>query len=145
VAAFFMPEKSSYPTVQELAALPENEFLELCRDSARSDSEQAFKRVGFSALNAATQGALATMFAVSGLPYAAIGTVISAAIAGVSVWQGIQALGEGVQSASRSSSADTVLHVLYPPEPPGTLVHDTEPAGPIEQVPQSLGRKAVER
>ena len=28
-----MPEKSSAPTVQELAALPENEFLELCRDA----------------------------------------------------------------------------------------------------------------
>jgi hypothetical protein len=73
-----MPEKSLYPTVQELAALPENEFLELCRDSARSDSAHAFKQVGLSALNAATQGTLATIFAVSGLPYAAIGTVILA-------------------------------------------------------------------
>jgi hypothetical protein len=83
------------------------------------------------------------MFLVSGLPYAAIGTVISASIAGVSVWQGIQALGKGVQSASQSSSADTILHVLYPPEPPGTLVHDAEPAGPVKQVPQGLGQKAV--
>jgi hypothetical protein len=72
-----MPEKSSYPTVQELAALPENEFLELCRAAARSDSESAFRQAGFSALNAATRGALATMFLVSGLPYAAIGTVIN--------------------------------------------------------------------
>src|SRR6266446_5724550 len=111
------------------------------RDAARSDSESAFRQAGFSALNAATQGTLATMFLVSGLPYAAIGTGISAAIAGVSVWQGIQALGKGVQSASQSSSADTILQVLYPPEPPGTLVHDAEPAGPLKQVPQSLGQK----
>jgi hypothetical protein len=83
------------------------------------------------------------MFLVSGLPYAAIGTVISAAIAGVSVWQGMQALGKGVQSASQSSAADTILHVLYPPEPPGTLVHDAELAGPLKQVPHNVGQTAV--
>jgi hypothetical protein len=138
-----MPEKSSYPTVQELAALPENEFLELCRDSARIDSEYAFKEAGIDALGAGGYGALATIAAFSGSPYAALGTVIGAVFAGVSLWKGIQAVGEGVQKASQSASADTILHVLYPPEPPGTLVHDAEPAGPVKQVPQSLGQKAV--
>jgi hypothetical protein len=71
------------------------------------------------------------MFAVSGLPYAAIGTAISATIAGVSVWQGIQALGKGVQSASQSSSADTILRVLYPAEPPGTVVKEAESPGRV--------------
>ena len=138
-----MSEKFSPPTVQELAALPENEFLELCRDTARSDSASAFRQAGLSALNAATQGTLATMCFFSGLPYAAIGTVISAAIAGVSVCQGIQELREGVRKSSQSVAADAMLHVLYPPEPPGTLVHDAEPAGPLKQVPHNVGQIAV--
>ena len=124
-----MAEKSSPPTFQEISAMPENEFLEICRNTARSDSDYAFKEAGIDALSAAGQGALATMFAVSGLPYAAIGTVISAAFAGVSVWKGIQAFGKGVQSASQSSSADTILQVLYPAEPPGTVVKEAESPG----------------
>ena len=137
-----MPEKSASPTVQELAALPETEFLELCRDTARSDSKSAFRQAGFSALNAATQGALATMCFFSGLPYAAIGTVISAAIAGVAVCQGLQEIREGVRKSSQSVAADAILHVLYPPEPPGTLVHDAEPAGPVKHLTQSLGQNS---
>jgi hypothetical protein len=126
-----MAQKPEPPTLLELADIPENEFLELCRDSDRVDSEYAFKEAGIDTLNAAGQGALATMFALSGSPYAAIGTVISAALAGVSVWKGIQAVGEGVRKVSQSSSADTILQVLYPPEPPGTVVKEAEPAGRV--------------
>lgn len=126
-----MAQKLEPPALLELADIPENEFLELCRDCDRVDSEYAFKEAGIDTLNAAGQGALATMFALSGSPYAAIGTVISAALAGVSVWKGIQAVGEGVRKASQSSSADTILQVLYPPEPPGTVVKEVEPSGRV--------------
>jgi hypothetical protein len=135
-----MPEKSSTPTVQELADMPENEFLELCRNVNRMESQYAFKEAGIDALGALANGALSIGFMVSGAP---LGAVPNAVLAGVSVWRGIQALGEGVQKASQSSSADTILRVLYPREPPDTLVHDTEPAGRVQQVPQSLGQKAV--
>jgi hypothetical protein len=74
------------------------------------------------------------MFAVSGLPYAAIGTVISAVFAGVSVWKGIHALDEGVQKASQSTAADTILQVLYPPESPDTTVKEAELAGRVAPV-----------
>ena len=47
-----MAEKSLSPTVQALAALPENAFLELCRDTERIDSENAFKEAGLDALKA---------------------------------------------------------------------------------------------
>ena len=56
--------------------MPENEFLELCRDSARIDSEYAFKEAGIDALGAGGYGTLATIAAFSGSPYAALGTVI---------------------------------------------------------------------
>lgn len=126
-----MAQKPEPPTLLELADMPENEFLELSRDCDQVDSEYAFKEAGIDTLNAVGQGALATMFALSGSPYAAIGTVISAALAGVSVWKGIQAVGEGVRKASQSSSADTILQVLYPPEPPGTVVKEAEPSGRV--------------
>jgi hypothetical protein len=126
-----MAEKSLAPTVQELAALPENEFLELCRDTERSESASAFQEAGFDALNAAGQGALATLFALSGAPYAALGTVVSTAFAGVSVWRGIEAIGKGRQSAAQSATADTLLQVLYPPESPGTVVTDAESPGRV--------------
>jgi hypothetical protein len=126
-----MPEKSSYPTVQKLAALPENEFLELCRDNARIDSDYAFKEAGIDALEAGGYGALATIAAFSGSPYAALGTVIGAIFAAVSLWKGIQAVGEGVQKASQSASADTILHVLSPPESPGTVVKEAASPGRV--------------
>jgi hypothetical protein len=126
-----MVEKSLSPTVQELAAMPENEFLELCRDTERSESENAFKEAGVDALNAAGQGALATLFALSGSPYAALGAVVSAAFAGVSVWRGIQAIGKGRQSAAQSTAAETLLQVLYPPASPGTVVTDAESPGRV--------------
>jgi hypothetical protein len=126
-----MAEKSLSPTVQELAAMPENAFLELCRDTERIESESAFKEAGIDALNAAGQGALATLFALSGSPYAALGAVVSAAFAGVSVWRGIQAIGKGMHSAAQSTSADTILHVLYPPEAPGTVVTEAESPGRV--------------
>ena len=127
-----MAEKSSPPTVQELANLRENEFLELCRDSARLDSEYAFKEAGIDALEAGGYGALATIAAFSGSPYAALGSVVGAVFAGVSLWKGIQAAGKGVQSASQSSSADTILQVLYPPEPPpGTVVKEAASSGRV--------------
>jgi hypothetical protein len=78
------------------------------------------------ALNAAGQGTLATLFALSGSPYAALGAVVSAAFAGVSVWRGMQAIGKGRQSAAQSTAADTLLQVLYPPASPGTVVTDAE-------------------
>jgi hypothetical protein len=126
-----MAEKSLSPTVQELAALPENVFLELCRDTERMESEHAFQEAGLDALNAAGQGALATMFALSGAPYAALGAVVSAAFAGVSVWRGIEAIGKGRHSAAQSTAADTLLQVLYPPESPGTVVTDAESPGRV--------------
>jgi hypothetical protein len=126
-----MAEKSLSPTVQELAAMLENEFLELCRDSERMESESAFKEAGLDALNAAGQGALATLFALSGSPYAALGAVVSAAFAGVAVCRGIQAIGKGRQSAAQSAAADTLLHVLYPPESPGTVVKEAESPGRV--------------
>ena len=126
-----MAEKSLAPTVQELAALPENEFLELCRDSERMESEHAFQEAGLDALNAAGQGALATLFALSGSPYAALGSIVSAAFAGVSVWRGIEAYGKGRHSAAQSTAADTLLQVLYPPASPGTAVTDAESPGRV--------------
>jgi hypothetical protein len=132
-----MPEKSSSPTVLELAALPENEFLELCRDVDRMDSQYAFKEAGIDALGALANGALSIGFLVSG---AALGAMPNAILAGVSVWRGIQALGEGVRKASQSSSAETILQVLYPKESPSTLVHDAETAGTMKQIPPSLGQ-----
>jgi hypothetical protein len=126
-----MAEKSLPPTVQELAALPENAFLELCRDTERSESESAFKEAGMDALNAAGQGTLAALFALSGSPYAALGAVVSAAFAGVAVWRGIQAIGKGRQSAAQSTSADTLLQGLYPPESPGTVVKEAESPGRV--------------
>jgi hypothetical protein len=126
-----MADKSLIPTVQELAAMPENAFLELCRDSERMESEHAFQEAGLDALNAAGQGALATMFALSGAPYAALGAVVSAAFAGVSAWRGIQAIGQGRQSAAQSTAADTLLQVLYPPEAPGTVVTNAESPGRV--------------
>jgi hypothetical protein len=122
-----MAEKSSTPTVQELADMPENEFLELCRDVDRMESQYAFKEAGIDALGALANGALSVGFMVSG---ALLGAVPNAVLAGVSVWRGIQALGEGIRKASQSSSADTVLQVLYPPEPPpGTVIKEAAPAG----------------
>jgi hypothetical protein len=126
-----MADKSLIPTVQELAAMPENEFLELCRDTERTESESSFKEAGIDALNGAGQGALATLFVLSGSPYAALGAVISAAFAGVSVWRGIQAIGKGRQSAAQSTAADTLLQVLYPRESPGTVVTDAESPGRV--------------
>jgi hypothetical protein len=126
-----MAEKSLPPTVQELAAMPENEFLELCRDSERMESESAFQEAGLDALNAAGQGTLATFFALSGSPYAALGAVVSAAFAGVSVWRGMQAIGKGRQSAAQSTAADTLLQVLYPPASPGTVVTEAESLGRV--------------
>ena len=126
-----MAEKSLAPTVQELAAMPENAFLELCRDTERSESEHAFKEAGLDALNAAGQGTLATLFALSGSPYAALGAVVSSAFAGVSVWRGMQAIGKGRQSAAQSTAADTLLQVLYPPASPGTVVTDAESPGRV--------------
>ena len=126
-----MAEKSLAPTVPELAAMREDEFLELCRDTERIDSENAFKEAGLDALNAAGQGTLATLFALSGSPYAALGAVVSAAFAGVSVWRGIQAIGKGRQSAAQSTAADTLLQVLYPPASPGTVVTEAESPGRV--------------
>ena len=126
-----MAEKSLAPTVQELAAMPENAFLELCRDTERMESEHAFKEAGLDVLNAAGQGTLATLFALSGSPYAALGTVVSAAFAGVAVWRGIQAIGKGRQSAAQSTAADTLLQVLYPPTSPGTVVTEAESPGRV--------------
>ena len=126
-----MAEKSLSPTVQELAALPENAFLVLCRDTERLESASAFKAAGLDALNAAGQGTLATLFALSGSPYAALGAVVSAAFAGISVWRGIQAIGKGVHSAAQSTSANTLLQVRYPPESPGTAVKEAESAGRV--------------
>jgi hypothetical protein len=57
--------------------------------------------------------------------------VVSAAFAGVAVWKGIQAIGKGMHSAAQSTSADTILQVLYPPESPGTVVKEAESPGRV--------------
>ena len=82
-----MTEQSASPTAEEIAALPENEFLELTRDCDRINAEYAFKEAGTDALSALGNGALATVAAFSASPYAPIGAVLGAALAGVSVWK----------------------------------------------------------
>jgi hypothetical protein len=126
-----MAEQSLSPTVQELAAMPENAFLELCRDSERIDAEHAFKEADLDALNVTGQGTLAPLFARSGSPYAALGAVVSAAFAGVAVWRGMEALGAGRQRAAHSTAAEPLLQVLYPPASPGTVVTDAASPGRV--------------
>lgn len=78
--------------------MPENEFLELCRDSDRIDSEYAFKGATIHVLGTLGNGAIATAAAFSSPPLAPVGMALSAVLAGVSVWKGIQEIGKGVQS-----------------------------------------------
>jgi hypothetical protein len=141
-----MTEKPSPPTLKELADMPENEFLELSRDCDRIDSEYAFKDAGREALVALGNGALSIGLLVAGAvtgapPYALLGAAPNAILAGVSVWNGIQALGEGVRKSSQSASADTILKVLYAPEPPGAVIHEAEAYGKVKSPSQqTIGR-----
>ena len=121
------------PTAEEIAALPEPEFLELDRDCDRINAEYDFKRAGINALGAGAFGTLAASCMLSGAPYRALmGSLISIPAA-VYVWNGIQDIGKGVQNAAKSASADTALRVLYEhhAEPPGTVVQEPETAGRI--------------
>jgi hypothetical protein len=115
-----------YPTAEEIATLSEDEFLELCRDSDRISSEYDFKEAGMNALFALGNGALSIGFMLSD---AFLGAVPNAVLAGVSVWRGIQNVGEGVRHAARSSSADTALRILC--EHPGGVIHEPQMHGRV--------------
>jgi hypothetical protein len=121
------------PTAEEIAALPEPEFLELSRDCDRINSEYDFKSAGIHALGAGAFGTLAASCMLSGALYGALmGSLISIPAA-VYVWNGIQDIGKGVQNAAKSASADTALRVLYQhhAEPPGTVVEEAGAAGRV--------------
>jgi hypothetical protein len=62
------------------------------------ESQYAFKEAGIDALGALANGALSVGFMLSG---ALLGAVPNAVLAGVSVWRGIQALGEGIRNSPR--------------------------------------------
>ena len=114
--------------------MPEDEFLELCRDCDRISAEHDFKRAGIHTLGAAAWGALATSLSFSAAPFGAAMGALSAIPAAVFVWKGIQDVGEGVQHAAKSASADTALRVLYPNEAatPGAVVNEAESSGRVQ-------------
>lgn len=127
-----MIERSLSATAQDLAAMPEDEFLELCRDCDRINSEYDFKRAGIHTLGAAAWGALSTSLFLSAAPYGAAMGALSAIPAAVCVWKGIQDVGEGVQHTAKSASADTALRVLYQNEvTPGAVVKEAESPGRV--------------
>ena len=128
-----MEQQPSSPTAEELAALPEDEFLELCRDCDQMSSEYDFKSAGIHALGAGAFGTIAASCMLSAAPAGALMGALTAIPAAVYVWKGIQDIGEGVQHAAKSASADTTLRILYQHEAerPGTLVQETEPAGRV--------------
>jgi hypothetical protein len=111
--------------------------LDLDRDCDRINAEYDFKRAGIHALGAGAYGTMATVAALSGSPYAALGTAIGAALAGVSVWKGMQDIGKGVQDSAKGAAADTTLRILHQhqPEQPGTLVWEAEPYDQVTQPP----------
>jgi len=128
-----MIEKPSLSTAEELAALPESEFLELDRDCDRINAEYDFKRAGIHALGAGAYGTLAATAMMSTAPYGALMGTLTAIPAAVYVWDAIQDIGEGIQDATKSAAADTALRVLYQHESkqPGTVVQNAEPAGRV--------------
>ena len=104
-------------------------------DSSRSPLELYQQALKLSAGDRAVlAGLLPNQLAATGgfgSPLAAIGTVISATMAGVSVRRGRQEIGEGVRHAARSSSADTALRILFEHQSPGTVVHEAELHGTV--------------
>jgi hypothetical protein len=128
-----MIEKPSLPTAEEIAALPELEFLELDRDCDHINAEYDFKRAGIHALGAGAYGTLAASAMMSAAPYGALMGTLIAIPAAVYVWDAIQDIGKGVQDTTKSAAADTTLRVLYQHEgkQPSMVVHDAEPAGRV--------------
>lgn len=126
-----MTDKS--PTAEEIAALPEPEFLELNRDCDRINTEYDFKRAGINALGAGGFGGMAAASFLSAAPLGALMGALTATVAGVYVWKAIQDIGKGVQDAAKSASADTALRVLYQhqADPPGTVIQEAEAAGRV--------------
>ena len=120
-------------TAEEIAALPEPEFLELDRDCDRINAEYDFKRAGIHALGAGAYGTLAASAMMSAAPYGALMGTLIVIPAAVYVWDTIQDIGRGVQDATKSTAADTVLRMLYEHErkQPGMIVQDAEPAGRV--------------
>jgi hypothetical protein len=133
-----MTEKSPSSTAEELAAMPENEFLELCRDCDRISSEYDFKSAGIHALGAGAFGTLAASCMLSAAPAGALMGALTAIPAAVYVWKGIQDIGEGVRHAARSASSDTALRVIYEhgAAPPTTIVTDAVPIDRVSPPPQ---------
>ena len=128
-----MTEKSLSTTAEELAALPEDEFLELCRDCDQMSSEHDFKMAGIHTLGAGAFGTLAASCMLSGAPHGVLlGSLISIPAA-IYVWNGLQDIGKGVQNAAKSASADTALRILYQNQAgsPGPVVHEAEPDGRV--------------
>ena len=133
-----MTEKSLSDTAKELAALSEDEFLELCRDCDRTSSEYDFKSAGIHALGAGAFGTLAASCMLSAAPAGALMGALMAIPAAVYVWDGIQDIGEGVRHAARSGSADTTLRVLYEHDAstPTNIVTDAQPIARVTPPPQ---------
>jgi hypothetical protein len=107
-----MTEKQSLSTAEEIAALPEPEFLELDRDCDRINAEYDFKRAGIHTLGAGAYGTLAAASMMSAAPYGALMGTLIAIPAAVYVWDALQDIGKGVQDAAKSVAADTALRVL---------------------------------
>jgi hypothetical protein len=136
-----MTEKSLSATAEELAAMPEDEFLELSRDCDKISSEYDFKSAGIHTLGAGAFGTLAASCMLSGAPNGVLlGSLISIPAA-VYVWNGLQDIGSGVRHAAKSASADTALRILYEhdhlaPSTPTTIVTDAEPIDRVKPTPQ---------
>jgi len=128
-----MTAKSLSTTAEELAAMPEDEFLELCRDCDKISSEYDFKSAGIHTLGAGAFGALAASCMLSGAPNGVLLGSLMSIPAAVYVWNGLQDIGRGVQYAAKSASADTALRVLYEhqAEAPRAIVHEAEPKGRV--------------
>jgi hypothetical protein len=82
---------------------------------------------------AAAYGTLAASCLLSAAPAGALMGSLIAIPAGIYVWKGIQDIGQGVQDAAKSASADTALRILYQhqAESPGAIVHEAEPNGRV--------------
>lgn len=128
-----MAEKSLSTTAEELAAMPEDEFLELCRDCDQMSAEYDFKSAGIHTLGAGAFGTLAASCMLSGAPHGVLLGSLMSIPAAVYVWNGLQDIGKGVQNAAKSASADTALRILYQhqAESPGAVVHEAEPRGRV--------------
>ena len=135
-----MIEKSLSATVEDLAAMPEDELLELCRECDQISSEYDFKSAGIHALGAGAYGTLAASCMLPAAPAGALMGTLIAIPAAIYVWKGIQDIGEGVRHAAKSASADTALRILHEHQAPGGVIHSAEPEGRVGPAMTALTR-----